>query len=218
MAGYISELYDFLEELSQNNNREWFNAHKPEFEKLRQSWLADLQRMIDAMAQWDPAIGRRTARECAYRIYRDTRFSPDKTPFKVWMAATFGPYPRHTPYAGYYMHLDIRPDESGLYGGIWHPETPILKKLRHAIADNLEEWEEAVADNGAVWVGETLKTAPKGWDKDHPAVKYLRMKDIGGWIPVDRAFYENPDWPIEAAAMMERFKPMVDFLNYSIDE
>ena len=88
MSGYISELYTFFEELSENNDRAWFAANRDRYDMLRESWLADLDRMIGAMSAWDPALRTQTARGCAYRIYRDTRFSPDKTPFKLFFSAS----------------------------------------------------------------------------------------------------------------------------------
>ena len=83
MDYYIPQLFDFLRRLSANNNREWFAANKDEFDRLRALWLDDLQHLIDCMGMWEPRLKGRTAKECAYRIYRDTRFSLDKTPYKV---------------------------------------------------------------------------------------------------------------------------------------
>lgn len=92
MSGYISELYTFFEELSENNDRAWFAANRDRYDMLRESWLADLDRMIGAMSAWDPALRTQTARGCAYRIYRDTRFSQDKTPFKLFFSAAISPW------------------------------------------------------------------------------------------------------------------------------
>lgn len=94
MSGYISELYTFFEELSENNDRAWFAANRDRYDMLRESWLADLDRMIGAMSAWDPALRTQTARGCAYRIYRDTRFSQDKTPFKLFFSAAISPWGR----------------------------------------------------------------------------------------------------------------------------
>ena len=218
MSYYIPRLLEFLRRLSENNNRDWFREHKAEYDELRALWLADLQVMIDRMAVWEPGVARFTASQCAYRIYRDTRFSLDKTPFKVYCSAAVSPYGRQIERAGYYLQMDIRPGESGLYAGIWHPESATLKKLRHAVVDNIEEFEEVSAVDGAQWCGDRLKSAPQGWQKNHPNLEYLRMKDYGKVFQLDEAFFCDPSWPEKAADMFSRLKPFVDFLNYSIEE
>jgi len=218
MSYYIPRLFEFLRRLSENNNRDWFRGHKAEYDELRALWLADLQVMIDRMAMWEPGVARFTASQCAYRIYRDTRFSLDKTPFKVYFSASVSPYGRHIERAGYYLQLDIRPGESGLYAGIWHPESATLKKLRHAVVDNIEEFEEVSAVDGALWCGDRLKSAPHGWQKNHPNLEYLKMKDYGKLFRLNEAFFCDPAWAEKAAGMFSRLKPFVDFLNYSIEE
>lgn len=221
---YIDRLCSFFEELKHSNNRPWFAQHKQEYEELRAQWLEDIDRMIAAMTVWEPALSGQTAKGSAYRIYRDTRFSPDKTPYKVYFSAAISPWGRKTHRAGYYIETGIRgvPDD-GLYAGIWCPEPDILKKLRHAIVDNIEEFTEIIDNpelqkNFPVWVGETLKTVPKGWDRNHPCAELLRRKDYGRFAPCGKKFYEDKDWPLKAADMFRTVKPLVDFLNYSIDE
>ena len=162
--------------------------------------------------------GEAKAQRSAYRIYRDTRFSQDKTPFKVYFSASMSAYGRHAERACYYLHMDIRPGETGLYAGIWHPESAVLKKLRHAVVDNIEEFEEVSAVEGAEWCGDRLNTAPQGWAKDHPNLEYLRMKDYGKAVMLDEKFFNDPSWPEKAAEIYHRMKPFVDFLNYSIEE
>lgn len=221
---YIHELFSFLRELAANNNRPWFQANKDRFDHLRALWLDDLQKMIDDMGDWEPGIAAMSARQSAYRIYRDTRFSPDKTPYKTYFSASMSPKGRRMEhYGGYYLQMDIRPGESGLYGGIWQPDAPSLKKLRCAIVDNIDEFEEIVNSPDMVklfpgWVGESLKTAPKGWPKDHPQIELLRLKDYGKFHVCNESFFLDPDWPHKAADMMRVLKPLIDFLNYSLDE
>lgn len=224
MDYYTPALFDFLRRLAANNNREWFAAHKEEYDRLRGLWLDDLQHLIDCMSEWEPRLKGRTAKESAYRIYRDTRFSLDKTPYKVFFSASINPYLKNAHRPGYYLQMDIRPGETGLYGGIWRPEAPLLRKLRKAIVDNIEEWEE-ITDNKAVnryfpgWISsETLKTAPKGWDKDHPQIELLRLKDYGKFCPLDEKFFHDPHWPENAAERFRVLQPFIQFLNYSIEE
>lgn len=221
---YIQELYDFFDQLSENNNRQWFADHRDTYERLRSLWLADIDRMIAAMSQWDPRLASQTARSSAYRIYRDTRFSNDKTPYKTHFSASVSPWGRKSMHAGYYIETGIaRTYDQGLYGGIWCLESPMLKKMRHAIVDNIEEWEEIVTAPEMErefpgWCSSAIKTIPKGWDRNHPQAKYLRMTNYGKFRPCSRDFFLDPDWPERAAALFRLLQPFVDFINYSLDE
>lgn len=229
MESYIPRLYSFLNELKANNNREWFKARKAEYDDLRQLWLADIDRLLAHMAQWWPELHGLTASQCAYRIYRDTRFSHDKTPYKEYFSAGFSPRGRKAHEAGYYLQMgpgamssDV---ESGLYGGVWCPDGPVLKKLRKAIVDNIEEFEEIVNTPAMLrdfpgWCTTTamLKTVPKGYDKNHPQAHLLRMKEFGKFHPTPEAFYLDPAWPERTSDLFHTLKPLVDFLHYSIYE
>lgn len=221
---YMNQMFDFLRELAVNNNREWFHAHKARFQALRECWISDVDRLLGLFSQAYPELRGLTARDCLYRIYRDTRFSADKTPYKTFLSAAFMQGGRKSPYAGLYVHVSPFDDgDSGLYGGIWCPEAPILKKLRHAIVDNIEEWEDVVNEpvlkqNFEVITTERLKTAPKGWDKDHPQVEWLRMKDYGWWQGLTPDFFLHPDWPERLAEKAVALRDVISFINYSIDE
>ncbi|MCM1033895.1 MAG: DUF2461 domain-containing protein [Odoribacter sp.] len=213
----------FLEELSLNNNRPWFQAHKDEYERVRAGWLASLDRFIAACSQWEPAYGRHTAAECSYRIYRDTRFSPDKTPYKTYFSAALSPRGRKSAMAGIYISAGIDPQNNGIWGGLWCPDAAALRKMRHAIVDNIEEWEEIISSPQLEklfpgWCGKTLKTIPKGWERDHPQAIYLRMLDYGKEHTVDRDFWSDYSWPERAAEIARPLKPLLDFINYSLFE
>lgn len=220
---YMTRVFDFLERLSHNNDREWFKAHKTEFDDLRALWLDDIQRLISLVAQWMPEVAMQTARQAAYRIYRDTRFSPDKTPYKTYFSAAISPRGREKDYAGFYIHQDIDNSESGLYGGIWCPPSPVLKKLRRAIVDNIEEWDGIMNSPGIkkhyqVLTINSLKTVPRDYPKDHPQAHWLRMRDYGLFAHTGREFFEDPAWPEKTAELLRPLAPFVEFLNYSIDE
>lgn len=220
----MSGAFEFLDRLALNNNRPWFQQHKAEYDAVRSHWLAQLQRIINAMARWDESLAALTPKVASYRIYRDTRFSSDKTPYKVFLSASFSPYGRKPHMGGYYLQVDTRPGEIGLYGGVWCPEPKVLNKLRHAIVDNFEEFDHILSDPalGKLYPGwcssATLKTIPKGWDKNHPQAEILRLKDYGKFHPVDRQFFSDPFWPEKTAELFRPLKPLIDFLNYSIEE
>lgn len=219
---YIKDLYSFLETLGRNNTREWFREHKSTYESLRDQWLTDIQRLIDNMSTWDTSMRALTAKSCVYRIYRDTRFSQDKTPLKTYFSAAFSPYGKSTHRAAYYLEMGPR-EQSGLYGGLWCPDSAMLKKIRRAIVDNIEEFEEIIHNHNLEtlypgWIGDMLKTVPKGYDRNHPQAELLRLKDYGRFNECDMDFFADPDWPIIASERFSVLKPLIDFLNYSLDE
>lgn len=221
-TNYMPRLYDFLSRLTANNNRQWFDEHKPLYLELRQLWEDDLNRLIGYMAAWDPRLAHLTAKTTAYRIYRDIRFSADKTPFKTYFSAAFSQYGKSTHRACYYLHMDGA-GESGLYGGMWAPDSAMLRKVRKAIVDNIDEFESIInnPDLQAAfpqWYGQTLKTVPKGYDRNHPQAEYLRMKDYGRFGPMPPETFFDPAWPEIVAERFHAITPFVEFLNYSLDE
>lgn len=224
---YMPRLYDFLRRLAANNNREWFKAHKDEYDELRGLWLADVDVMLGHMSVWWPTLKGVSAKSCAYRIYRDTRFSLDKTPLKTYFSAGIGPQGRSSHDAGFYLQVGPSKGydgiESGLYGGLWCPDAATLRKVRKAIVDNIEEFEEIVnapevREYFPGWCGRTLKTVPKGYDRAHPQAHYLRMLEYGKFHQADEDFFFNPSWPERAACLFGYLRPFVEFLDYSVKE
>lgn len=125
--------------------------------------------------------------------------------------------------AGWYIQAGFTRAESGIFGGLWAPDAAQLRKLRRAIVDNIEEFEEIINEPRLAslypgWWGPTLKTAPKGWDKTHPQIHFLRLLHYGREMPVDPEFFEDSAWPERAADLMRPLKPLNDFLNYSLAE
>lgn len=215
--------YPFLSELVENNNRVWFTEHKAEYEAIRQSVIADADCLIAALSEYMPELARFSGAECVYRIYRDVRFSPDKTPYKTHIAMGLSPTGRKMHSAGFYVQIDPTGEFNALWGGIFNPEREMLSKIRRAIDTNAEEWTDIINDPDMLryfpeWDGRTLKTAPKGYPKDHPLIESLRMLDLGRSHNVSREFFLDPKWYDSAAEMLKTLIPMVNFLNYSINE
>lgn len=235
-TNYIPELYDFLRELGNRQDRNWFKENKATYDRLRELWITDMDRLIAACSRWWPQLKGQTGASSVYRIYRDTRFSPDKSPYKTYFSGALSPRGRssqgaHLP--GFYIQVGPgRPggatdayeaESSGLYGGVWCPEPQILKKLRKAIVDNIEEFEEIIAEPELNrlfpgWFGERLKTIPKGYDRNHPQAEQLRLKEYGRFMPLGIDFFSNPDWPEVAADHLRVLFPLLQFLEYSINE
>ena len=219
-------LYGFLRELSEHNDRTWFAANKERWESLRKGWMEDVDLLLSRMSEWDPSLRHLTAKDCVFRIYRDVRFSANKSPYKTWVCAGINARGKSSHDGGYYIQAGPETDASyvfsGLFGGVWEPDSTTLRKLRKAITDNIEEFREII-DNKELnrvfpgWVGDQLKTVPKGWPKDHPDADLLRLKEYGKACHCDEAFFTG-DWTVEASRRLQLLKPLIDFLNYSIDE
>lgn len=225
---YTEQLFDFFRRLDNNNNRPWFQANKEEYDYLRNLWLQDIDRLLSLMKEWEPELAGQTSKTCVYRIYRDTRFSPDKTPYKRFFSAAFSPWGKKTHRACYYLQMGVTdPDrniQSGLYGGMWHPDSNMLRKVRTAIVDNTEEFAEILSNKElqALFpnfdLGEKLKNVPRGFYKDHPFAEVLKLKDIGKYCPAGIEFFSRQDWVEETSRRFSLLKPLIDFLNYSLDE
>lgn len=151
----------------------------------------------------------------ATHVFRTTRLPTSTFP------ALISPRGRHYDGACYYVHFGV--DEIALYAGLWCPEPKVLKKVRKAIIDNVEEFRGIVETPEVLaaypsWWGPQLKTAPKGYDRNHPDIDLLRLTEYGRCHALTRAFFDNPSWPEKAAEILALLRPMNDFLNYSIEE
>lgn len=214
--------FSFFEELRNNNNREWFAENKARYDEIRQWWTDGMEQVRAKIAnEWEEV---KYTNIRTFRIYRDTRFSLDKTPYKTHIGSTIAPpgvYDVHS--AGVYIEAGIPLSDSGVFAGIWAPESKELKKLRQAIVDNIEEWDEIVNNPEFLkyypeWFGERLKTAPKGWPKDHPQIEYLRLKHIGKQSAMTRRQFESERWTDEVAKRIIVAVPLLRFLHYSLNE
>jgi uncharacterized protein (TIGR02453 family) len=180
----MKRVLDFLSELRVNNNREWFNANKGRYSEANAVFSAFAESLIAAIGEFDPAVRGLSLRDCTYRIYRDTRFSSDKTPYKTHMGVYVCPEGKKSGNAGYYFHIE--PEGDGLIGGhvmdagIYMPEPAVLKSVRDEIFDNGEAVLAAVGKARGFELDRTnsLKRTPKGYPTDTPYDEYLRLKDF----------------------------------------
>ena len=213
----------FLGSLKENNSREWFQMHRAEYDAARADFFDTVVRFVDAVAGFDEAVAsaRPDPKSCIMRIYRDTRFSKDKTPYKTGFFAFVGKGGLKAGNAGYYLHIE--PGASFVGGGLYMPEPPILEKTRQAIDALLPEWlsiaagPELIAEfpEGVLASGET-KRPPKGYEGSNPAVKWLRYK---GYY-TQRFFGDEElvaaDFPERLGLTCKAVLPMVRFLNDAI--
>ena len=215
-ASSIPEILAFLRQLSINNDRTWFKARKDQFDALRKPWEQDMERLIGLVADFDPQARGLAVKDSVYRIYRDTRFSRDKSPYKNYFSGVIGKGGRHTVQSCYYVHFGV--EDLMLCGGIWWPEKAILDQLRGLIDAEPDEF-LAIVGNPAItsryeWMSQSLKTMPKGYPKDHPLARYLKMKEYLLVDRVDESYFDCEDWVERVAADLQPLKPLHDFLNY----
>jgi len=190
----------FLEELSENNNREWFTANKERYESLvldpALSFIQSMQEPLESIAPHFTAIPKRMGGSLM-RVYRDTRFGGKSEPYKTNIGIQFRHEQAknvHSP--GYYVHIE--PGEVFLGVGMWRPEPEPLAAIRRRIAERESEWRGASRDRGFArhfaLAGESLTRPPRGYDKDHPAIEDIKRKDfialkqLGTRDPLDPGF------------------------------
>ena len=150
----MEDIIRFLEQLRRHNNREWFEANKLWYRDVKARFDGLVARLIDAIAAFDPSVAGLAVKDCTYRIYRDTRFSPNKEPYKTHFGAYFCPRGKKSGYAGYYFHVE--PQGDGLIGGhllsagLYMPEPNVLKSVRDESVRFFVERGEP-AETGAGW-------------------------------------------------------------------
>lgn len=216
-----AEIIQFLRELQQNNNRPWFQENKERYDALRVGFLDEVEELIRRISLFDPEVAGLEAKDCLFRIYRDTRFSPDKTPYKTYMSAFIALGGRKSARGGYYLHLE--PDNCLLSGGVWCPEPKLLKKLRQDIYDHIEEFVAIIEDPAfkAIYPtleGDVLKRMPAGYPVDSPYGYILKHKDFSVVCNKPDAFFSQPDWMGQSIACFEKLLPFNRFLSYTVDE
>lgn len=214
---YMTCLFEYLGELRNNNQRDWFNANKERYTELREPWLADLQRLIDLLADSRPELRGITARDCAYRIYRDIRFKADKTPYKTYFSACIGPQGRKTMQSCIYLHFE--PGNAGVYFGIWCPEPDKLRALRRLIDADGDELQQAIEEPQFAALFrfipfDSLKKAPKGYSPDHPHIRLLCAKDFTFGMTVPDTYFTQGDWVERVAHHLKHSMQVERFLNY----
>lgn len=212
----------FLAELAENNNREWFAENKSRYQQA----VADFEQMVNyaigRIAEFDKDIAGMQAKDCIFRIYRDVRFSNDKSPYKQYFGAYISAKGgRKSERAGYYIHIEK--GSCMLSGGIYCPQPAVLKALRQAVYDNIDEFKQIVEDPAfakAFEIGETdkLKTVPRGFPKDFADGEYLKQKHYTFTHLVPDDFFAADDCIDKAIEVFKLMYTGNRFLNYTVDE
>jgi uncharacterized protein (TIGR02453 family) len=214
---FTAKTVGFLRALKRNNNREWFQAHRADYEAHVQAPMTALvERLGQELARFAPELVA-SPRVSLYRIYRDTRFSPDKTPYKTHAAAIFPcrSLPKHS---GAGLYFELAPARVLLAGGTYAPEPPDLHAIREHIARDFQRFRSIVESPafrrafGEV-EGDSLQRTPRGFPVDHPAAEFLKMKQFLVWREYPVAFATSPRFFRELVARFQQMAPLVRFLN-----
>jgi uncharacterized protein (TIGR02453 family) len=212
----------FLKNLKRNNNKPWFEKNKDVYQEAKDDIEHFVGQVIEGLGKIDPDIALLKPRDCVYRIYRDVRFSKDKTPYKVNMGASFNKGGKKTPTAGYYFHAE--PGRNLVGGGLWMPMAPDLNKVRQEIDYNFDEWKKIVTQKSFVKLFpegvdgiETLSRPPKGYDEENPAIGFLKMKSfVVMHSPADAEMVSRTLLK-SVLKTFETMKPFIDFINRAIE-
>jgi uncharacterized protein (TIGR02453 family) len=212
----------FLSALKKNNNREWFEIHRKEYEEAKSGFSSFVTGLISSISAFDAPIAALQAKDCMFRINRDIRFSKDKRPYKNNMAAYFNKAGKKGSGAGYYVHIE--PGNSFVAAGLWMPPAEDLLKIRQEIDYHFPEWKKLVSAASfkkyfpeGIRSDEMLSRPPKGYQEENPAITYLKMKSY----VASRAFSDKEVldklFVKEVSKSLEKAKPVIDFINRSLD-
>ncbi|HMJ47213.1 MAG TPA: DUF2461 domain-containing protein [Ferruginibacter sp.] len=213
---------DYLKALKNNNNKPWFEKHRPDFENAKNDFNKMVEGLIAGIGKFDPQVASLTAKETMFRQNRDIRFSKDKRPYKHHMGTYINPGGKKINTPGYYFHLE--PGKSIVAGGLYEPEPHMLAKVRQEIDYNLPELNKILEARdfkkyfpGGLNKDDILKRPPKGYENDNPAIAMLKLKSftVSGHI-TDEALYS----PSIKQILLKNFKslqPLLAFLQRAIE-
>lgn len=205
---------NFLKKLSKNNNREWFNEHKDMYEKAHNNIIAFADALLTEMNEHDH-IETESGKKALFRIYRDVRFSKEKIPYNTHWSGAFKRATKKLR-GGYYFR--ITPGNSFIAGGFWGPEPDDLKRIRQDIDLNYKEWKKLLSNKTLVntfggIIGEQVGSAPRGYNKDHPAIDLLRYKQF----ILKREFSDkevmSPNFLSQVNDCYKKMRPFLDYMS-----
>ena len=213
----------FLTQLKKNNNKPWFDAHRAQYEAARIDFSNFIQLVIDALQKTDTTITGMTSKECMFRINRDVRFSKNKQPYKNHLAAFVVRGGKKSGFAGYYFHCE--PGNSFVGGGLWQPDTQPLKNVRQEIDYNWDEFQSIVKEKtfkkiyGDIYKGDDIKltTVPKGYEKDNPAIEYLKLKSFIAETKIADEELIKSSLHKKTVTAFQTLQPLVNFINKALE-
>lgn len=218
----MKEIIAFFRELHANNDREWFHANHDRWMRVRGAFMAFTEQLIEGVTAFDPTVRGLRAQDCTYRIARDTRFSPDKSPYKTYMGAYIAPKGKKSGYAGYYFHIEPCGDglvwSNLLSAGLYLPEPVVLRSVRDEVVDNGAVVVQAIAAAKGYALSDEnmLKRVPTGFPADHAYAELLRHKDFFLIKRIDEEYLLAPDLLARVLADFRVAQPFVELVNRAV--
>jgi len=217
----MQAVLQFLRGLKENNTKEWFNDHRSDYEKAKEQMLFFTDLIIQEVRRFDSNIPAISAKDCLFRIFRDVRFSKDKSPYKTNMGSFIAPGGRKSELAGYYVHFE--PGGSFIGGGVWCPEPNVLKSIRQEIYESPDSFREVLDDVDfkslfPEIMGERLKTAPKGFDKEFEHLDLLRYKSYAFGCSLSDEEVLGEDLVDRVVDSFRQLSHMNNYLNDAIEK
>jgi len=217
----MTNILDFLKDLSKNNTREWMQENKKLYLSVKEEFEESVQQLIDKIALFDPYISGVETKKCVFRINRDIRFSKDKRPYKENMGAFINKDGKKGVDGGYYLH--IQPGQSMLAGGVYMPPSDILKKVRLEIDYNPDLLIKFMNSSEfkkyfKAFEGDKLKKAPKGYDPEHSNIELLKLKYYIVVHRIDDNTLIKPGFLDYATKIFGAMKPLNDYLRIAIND
>ncbi len=219
MPQNLQDTLDFLRDLRVNNNKQWFDQNRKRYDTARDHFETLVAELIASFGDIEDVTGT-TPKECIFRLNRDIRFSPDKTPYKTHMSAVIGKGGRKSEGRSYYLH--IQPDGGSLLaGGMFSPTPQQLEKMRSHLAEDAKDFKKIIQNADFIRYfgkvqGEALKTTPKGYPKDHPDIDLLRLKQYLAEHSLTDAQVVAPDLKDHILQAFKAMKPFVTYIHEAL--
>ena len=211
----------FLKKLSRNNNREWFEKNKPTYLSIKEEFELFVGDVLHEMIPYDQSLEGLDPRKLTFRIYRDVRFSKNKTPYKTYLSAGMSSAGKGTGIPGYYFQIEPG-NKSMIASGLYLPPAENLAKIRQEIDYNGDKLKALLSEKkfkklfGPLWSGDKLKTMPKGYSIDHPHIEYLKLKSFMAMHTFKDADVLQNNFIRKLIDSMKATKPLNDFLNEAL--
>jgi uncharacterized protein (TIGR02453 family) len=213
----------FLEDLKANNNRDWFLANKKRYDEYKKEYHKLIADLLEVIKPKDPTLELLEVKNCTFRINRDIRFSKDKSPYKTHMGIWLRSGSLHAESPGYYIHIEK--DASFVGGGLYCPMPDQIQKIRKEINFFYEDLEAVLRDKSFKSVygtlnrdeNSTLKNPPRGYEKDNPAIEFLKLKSFTATQKINNAELTKTNFVNSISEKLIALKPLNEFINRALN-
>jgi uncharacterized protein (TIGR02453 family) len=212
---------EFLSQLKANNYKDWFQENRSRYDAMRAENLSLAKSVLEKLAASDPTLEMVEPKNCLLRINRDIRFSANKAPYKQNIGVVIAPYNRKD-LALYYIHIE--PNACFVGGGLYMPPSNLLKLVREEISYNWSDFQKIIQNPTFVQTYQdldrepemVLKTKPKGYFEDNPAIEFLKLKSFSATKPISDAALQEPDFASQMVKDLQAIIPLIQFINQAL--